>query len=167
MLPLVAFKPWCTSCLKLTVEQCLKMTSDLAFEKACRELKASLTATTHLSSQSYLMSIADTPPTLSAALALLPDLITPLGVNKSRMAMAVAARITPTLHPDPIPPHPNTPISISRDFLLAPANSQATNHAPQACLLHADPSVFDVLNIFWKHWFLLWDHLMKNIMCAQ
>jgi hypothetical protein len=123
---------------------------------------------------SHPSSVADTPPAQTSALAASPDPVVPLGVTVSRTLAAVLAGILQTLHSDPTSsPCPDTPMSTGGDFPLAPANSQATGFAPPVGETHSPPLsdtellVFDVLNLFYTCWFILWDILMKNIVLAQ
>jgi hypothetical protein len=73
----------------------------------------------------------------------------------------------------PIPPHPASPMLMGKDFPSAPADSQATNPSPtpgnpqHPPLYEIKLSVFDLLNLFLKRWFISQDHLMKNIVEAQ
>jgi hypothetical protein len=102
-----------------------------------------------------------------------PSSAVTLGAAEFHTAEAIIAGITPTPYPDPNLPCPDSPMSMGGDFPLASANSQATEAMPilgnpwHPPYFKVKVSVFDLLNYFQTCWFLLWDHITKNIVEAQ
>src|SRR5579863_9214875 len=75
---------------------------------------------------------------------------------------------TPSLVNTPskvVPPHPLSPPA------APPAKRQKSGTPSRAPTVDPpsgspEPSVFDVLNIFQRRWFLHWDHLIANVLSA-
>jgi hypothetical protein len=87
----------------------------------------------------------------------------------SQTADAVLSGVTPTPHPEPLPPHPDTPMLMGGDFPPANTSSQATDTGSPwwPPFFDVKVSVFGILNMFCKHWFLSQDHLTKQVVEAQ
>jgi hypothetical protein len=141
--PTVPGKAFCTSCSHLTVEERHR----IRFNRS---------------------STAGSPPASISALSSSVGPSAPLGVNKSRVAAAVLAGISPTLHLDPSP-CPSPPRAASEAPLSALAEARATdaNSTWRPPYYEIEVSVFNLLNHFQKWWFLSWDHILKHVMGAQ